>query len=139
MISTCFISLARVVFTRGYQWKDLYDEGTLWSLAGVEPVAGIVCACLPGLRPLLPKTLLSGYGSTTQTHPSRFKTAGGTVATETGKKTINKDPNPFRSLGDDSSVTHFRHSSRQVPSEISDDDIELQEHRQELRPKAFDA
>ncbi|KAH7014087.1 uncharacterized protein B0I36DRAFT_397390 [Microdochium trichocladiopsis] len=134
---TCFISLARVVFTHGYQWKNLYDEGTVWSLAGVEPVAGIICACLPGLRPLLPKTFMSSYG-TPATGPSRFKTTG-TTANENAKKSINKDGNPFTALNDDSSVTHFRHSVRQVPSEVSDDYIELDERHEESRPKAFDA
>ncbi|KAM0258747.1 hypothetical protein ACHAPA_011120, partial [Fusarium lateritium] len=131
---TCFISLARVVFTHGYQWKNLYDEGTLWSLAGVEPVAGIICACLPGLRPLLPKTFkMSSYG--TSANPSRFK-ATGTTATSNAKKSVNRDNNPFRVLDDHSSVTEFRHTVREVPSrsEVSDDYIELEERR----PKAFD-
>lgn len=132
MTSTCFLTLARVVFTHGYQWKNLYDEGTVWSLAGVEPVAGIICACLPGLRPLLPKTFMSSYG--TPATPSRFKTSG-TVATNSAKKSVNKDSNPFTALGDDSSVTHFRHSVRQIGPEISDDDIELEERQ----TKAFDA
>jgi hypothetical protein len=94
-------------------------------------VAGIVCACLPGLRPLFPKTFMSSYG--TPANPSRFKTSG-TVATDTVKKSNNKDA-PFTALNDDSSVTHFRHSVRQVESEVSDDYIELEERR----PKAFDA
>ncbi|RBR23797.1 uncharacterized protein FIESC28_03413 [Fusarium coffeatum] len=132
---TCLISLARVVFTRGYQWKDLYDEGTVWSLAGVEPVAGIISACLPGLRPLMPKTLkMSSYG--TSAKPSRFRT-GGTTTTDNAKRSTIRDPNPFTVLGDDSSVTEFRHVVREVPSrsEISDEYIELEERR----PKAFDA
>ncbi|KAF5671668.1 integral membrane protein PTH11 [Fusarium heterosporum] len=131
---TCFISLARVVFTHGYQWKNLYDEGTVWTLAGVEPVAGIICACLPGLRPLLPKTFkMTSYG--TPANPSRFKTTG-TTATDNVKKSINRDPNPFTVLNDDSSVTEFRHTVREVSSrsEVSDDYIELEERR----PKAFD-
>ncbi|KAI7759277.1 hypothetical protein LZL87_008654 [Fusarium oxysporum] len=130
---TCFIALARVVFTHGYQWKNLYDEGTLWSLAGVEPVAGIICACLPGLRPLLPKTFkMTSYG--TPANPSRFRTTG-TTATENAKRSTNREPNPFRVLNDDSSVTQFR-TVREVPSrsEISDEYIELEEQR----PKAFD-
>ncbi|RGP81841.1 hypothetical protein FLONG3_38 [Fusarium longipes] len=135
---TCFIALARVVFTHGYQWKNLYDEGTVWSLAGVEPVAGIICACLPGLRPLFPKTFkMSSYG--TPANPSRFRTTG-TTATETVKKSVNRDPNPFTVLNDDSSVTEFRHTVREVPSrsEVSDDYID-QIELQERRPKAFDA
>jgi hypothetical protein len=76
---------------------------------------------------------MSSYG--TPANPSRFKTSG-TVATDNVKKSINKDPNPFTALNDDSSVTHFRHSVRQVDSEeVSDDYIELEERR----PKAFDA
>ncbi|KAF5239995.1 hypothetical protein FAUST_4579 [Fusarium austroamericanum] len=132
---TCFISLARVVFTHGYQWKNLYDEGTVWSLAGVEPVAGIISACLPGLRPLLPKTFkMTSYG--TPANPSRFRTTG-TTTTDNVKKSTIKDPNPFTVLNDDSSVTEFRHTVREVPSrsEVSDDYIELEERR----PKAFDA
>ncbi|EXK49851.1 hypothetical protein FOQG_15444 [Fusarium oxysporum f. sp. raphani 54005] len=130
---TCFIALARVVFTHGYQWKNLYDEGTLWSLAGVEPVAGIICACLPGLRPLMPKTFkMTSYG--TPANPSRFRTTG-TTATDNAKRSTNREPNPFRVLNDDSSVTQFR-TVREVPSrsEISDEYIELEEQR----PKAFD-
>ncbi|KXJ85307.1 hypothetical protein Micbo1qcDRAFT_223454 [Microdochium bolleyi] len=132
---TCFISLARVVFTHGYQWKNLYDEGTVWSLAGVEPVAGIICACIPGLRPLLPKTFLSSYG--TQPTPSRFNTTGAT-SNDHAIKSMNKEANPFTALHDNSSVTHFRHSVRPVPSEVSDDYIELEERLEERRPKAFD-
>ncbi|QPC71340.1 hypothetical protein HYE68_002092 [Fusarium pseudograminearum] len=131
---TCFISLARVAFTHGYQWKNLYDEGTVWSLAGVEPVAGIISACLPGLRPLLPKTFkMTSYG--TPANPSRFRTTG-TTTTDNAKKGTIKDPNPFTVLNDDSSVTEFRHTVREVPSrsEVSDDYIELEERR----PKAFD-
>ncbi|KAL7762771.1 hypothetical protein ACKLNR_009306 [Fusarium oxysporum f. sp. zingiberi] len=130
---TCFIALARVVFTHGYQWKNLYDEGTLWSLAGVEPVAGIICACLPGLRPLMPKTFkMTSYG--TPANPSRFRTTG-TTATDNAKRSTNREPNPFRVLNDDSSVTQFR-TVREAPSrsEISDEYIELEEQR----PKAFD-
>ncbi|KAF4438751.1 integral membrane PTH11 [Fusarium acutatum] len=131
---TCFIALARVVFTHGYQWKNLYDEGTLWSLAGVEPVAGIICACLPGLRPLMPKTFkMTSYG--TPANPSRFRTTG-TTTTDNAKRSTNREPNPFRVLNDDSSVTEFRRTVREVPSrsEISDEYIELEEQR----PKAFD-
>ncbi|KAK0384456.1 hypothetical protein NLU13_8542 [Sarocladium strictum] len=129
---TCFVSLARVVFTHGYQWKNLYDEGTVWSLAGVEPVAGIICACLPGMRPLLPKSFMSSYG--TPANPSRFKSSGA-VATDPVKKSVCKNGNSFTALNDDSSVTHFRHSVRQGSSEVSEDYIELDE-----RPsKAFDA
>ncbi|KAH7316986.1 hypothetical protein B0I35DRAFT_512804 [Stachybotrys elegans] len=132
---TCFVSLARVVFTHGYQWKNLYDEGTVWSLAGVEPVAGIVCACLPGLRPLVPKHLMSSYANSA--NPSKFKSSGN-VPTDAAKKSVNKDGNPFSQLNDNSSVTHFRHSVRGVPSEVSDDYIELEEH-QIHQTKAFDA
>ncbi|KAG5659904.1 hypothetical protein KAF25_003426 [Fusarium avenaceum] len=131
---TCLFALARVVFTHGYQWKNLYDEGTVWTLAGVEPVAGIICACLPGLRPLMPKTFkMSSYG--TPANPSRFKTTG-TTATDIAKRSVIRDPNPFAVLEDNSSVAEFRHTVREVPSrsEISDEYIELEERR----PKAFD-
>jgi hypothetical protein len=107
----------------------------VWSLAGVEPVAGIISACLPGLRPLFPKTFkMTSYG--TPANPSRFRTTG-TTTTDNVKKSTNRDPNPFTVLNDDSSVTEFRHTVREVPSrsEVSDDYIELEERR----PKAFDA
>jgi hypothetical protein len=82
----------------------------------------------------MPKTFkMTSYG--TPANPSRFRTTGTTV-TDNAKRSTNREPNPFRVLNDDSSVTEFRRTVREVPSrsEISDEYIELEEQR----PKAFD-